>query len=372
MGPIRVGGLAVLFVMRAGVVRLLVSVLVVAVSACAGVADGSPEAFHASEMSALRSLKLISYFPARSSWQYMWEDFQPRIIDQDLARIAGLHANGVRIIVSTVAFGFPSPHPRDLTELRDVIHMAQQNGLRVQLTLFDGFGDWQAIQASYGWARTVLAPYAGDSEIAFIEVRNEIDTSNSQQMAWCRDVLSYTEKLARGVPVTVSVSNGGAAKLVDLRRQLGTVRPDFWDLHYYGTAEDAYATFAAARAAVQPDLLYIGEFGFSTWPGNVATVHGPSTSQEEMDASQASYYASVEAATKALGLPPAAPWTLNDFSRTDTPPQPSPADYFYGLYRLNGSAKPAAGVISEFFGTGKVPVSLIEVSQKLRREICHG
>jgi hypothetical protein len=314
---------------------------------------GSSSTFYASEMTALQTLKLINYFPARSSWAYMWEDFRPGVIDQDMARMAMLHANGVRIIISTVAFGFPQPNHQDLAELREVIQIAQQHGLRVQLTLFDTFGGWGAIQGSREWARTLLAPYAGDREIAFIELRNEIDPASSVQMTWCRNILPYTQGLARGVPVTVSVTNG-VSTLVDLRRQLGRVRPDFWDLHYYGVAGGAYAAFAAARAAVLPDQLYIGEFGFSTWAGNAASVPGLPSSQPELDAYQAYYYASVEAATKALDMPPAAPWTLNDFSRTGTPLQPSPAEYFYGVYRLNGSVKPAAAVISQFFSTGQV------------------
>jgi hypothetical protein len=309
-----------------------------------------------SEMAALRTLKLINYFPARSSWAYMWEDFHTRVINQDMARMAVLHANAVRIIVSTAAFGFPRPHSQDMAELRQVIGLARQHGLRVQLTLFDGFGDWEAIQGSREWARSLLAPYAGDREIAFIELRNEIDPVSPAQMTWTRDLLPYAETLAQGVPVTVSVT-GGAPMVAELRRQLGPVKPDFWDLHYYGVAGGAYATFAAARAIVRPDLLYIGEFGFSTWPGNAGLVPGLPLSQQELDAYQAYYYASVEAAAKAAGLPPAAPWTLNDFSRAHTPAQPSPAEYFYGMYRLNGSAKSAAAVISQFFSTDQVNTS---------------
>jgi hypothetical protein len=150
------------------VLAFALTVALTACSTCTGTACAGSASFRAGEMKALRALKLISYFPARSSWQYMWEDFQPGVIDHDMARIAGLHANGVRIIISTAAFGFPRPHPRDLSELRGVIQMAQRNGLRVELTLFDGFGIWQAIQGSREWVQMVLARYAGDSEIPFI------------------------------------------------------------------------------------------------------------------------------------------------------------------------------------------------------------
>jgi hypothetical protein len=321
-----------------------------------GTAAVGSVSFHANEMTALRTLKLINYFPAHSSWAYMWEDFQPAAIGTDMARIAALHATAVRIIVSVPAFGFPDPRPADLAELNQVIQLAQQQGLRVQLTLFDSFSDWADIQGSREWAQAVLGPYAADPEIAFIELHNEIDPASPPEMTWTRSLLPYAEKAARGVPVTVSVT-GNVSNLADLRQQLGTAKPDIWDFHYYGVAAGAYATFAAARAIVSPALLYIGEFGFSTWPGNAASVPGLPSSQQDLDIYQAYYYATVEAATKALGLPPAAPWTLNDFSWSGTPPQPSQAEYFYGLYRLNGSAKPAAAVLSQFFASGRVDTS---------------
>ena len=235
--PQRLHGAPVGFLSRVAGGIVLTFSITVALTGCTTTTANEYESFHASEMTALRELRLISYFPAHSSWQYMWEDFRAGVVDQDMARIADLHANGVRIIISTVAFGFPRPHPRDLSELRDVIQTAQRNGLRVQLTLFDGFDSWQAIQGSHDWVQALLAPYAGDGEIAFIELRNEINLSNAGEMTWGRNLLSYTEKLADGVPVTVSVSNGGAAKLADLRRQLGGSKPDFWDLHYYGAPE---------------------------------------------------------------------------------------------------------------------------------------
>jgi hypothetical protein len=317
---------------------------------------GSSARLYISEMTALQKLKLLNYYPARSSWTHMWDDFEARTIDQDMARMAGLHANGVRIIISTAAFGFPKPHRWALADLRRVVRMARSHGLRVQLTLFDGFGGWSDIQGSQKWADAVLAPYEGNDEIAFIELRNEIDPADPAQMTWCRDLLRYLEARARGVPVTVSVTNG-VSTLTGLRDRLAPIRPNFWDFHFYGPAGAAYATFAAARAAVGPSPLYIGEFGFSTWLGNASSVAGLPRVQGDLDAYQAYYYTSVEAATHALGLPAAAPWTVYDFSRPGAPPQPSPSQYQYGIYDLNGSPKPAAGVIKRFFSTGQVNTS---------------
>jgi hypothetical protein len=316
---------------------------------------GNSSRLYASEMAALQNLKLINYYPARASWAYMWNDFHAGTINQDMARMARLHANGVRVIISVPAFGFPQPHRWALSDLHQVVKLAQNHGLRVQLTLFDWFSGWSDIKGSQEWAHAVLAPYEGNPEIAFIELHNEINPTDPAQMAWCRAMLQYVEAQSQGVPVTVSVTNG-VPTLLDLRDNLGGIQPNFWDLHYYGPAGAAYATFAAARAAVSPSLLYIGEFGFSTGLGNVSKAPGLPAFQGNLEAYQASYYAAIEAATSALGLPAAAPWTLYDFSVKGTPPS-SPAQYQFGIYRLNGSAKPAASMLQGFFSTGQVNTS---------------
>ena len=44
-------------------------------------------------------VRSISYFPARGGWTLMWTRFDADAIDRDLARIAWLRANTVRVIV---------------------------------------------------------------------------------------------------------------------------------------------------------------------------------------------------------------------------------------------------------------------------------
>jgi len=38
-------------------------------------------------------------------------------------------------------------------------------------------------------ARAVLAPYVGDPRIAFVELRNEIETTDPAAMAWTRELI---------------------------------------------------------------------------------------------------------------------------------------------------------------------------------------
>jgi len=320
--------------------------------ALASLATPAERSLYQADMAALPDLHLINYFPARNSWGNMWTDWQPQAVSDDMGRIVALDGNAVRIIINSGAFGFPQVRPAMSRELAQAVQIARSHGLRVQLTLFDQFSRWGDVSGSRSWARSVLAPFAGDAEIAFIELRNELDPHSPAQMAWARALMPTVEHLSRGVPVTVSVTSG----LASLRLGLAQSPPSFYDLHYYGEAGLAESTFAAAKAIVAPAPLFIGEFGFSTWSGNTA-VPGLPASTVAMQAYQAYYYRAVEFATKVLGLPAAAPWNLNDFTVAGAPPQPSPAQFHYGVYQLDGSAKPAAAVLQRFFDSGSVSLT---------------
>ena len=108
----------------------------------------------------------------------MWEPWRPQRIDADLRRLRSLNANTVRVVLPAHFFGYPEPEERYLERLREFVGIAARNGLHVQLTLFDWWGDYRDIEGSKQWARAVLERYVGDARIAFVELRNEIDTTD--------------------------------------------------------------------------------------------------------------------------------------------------------------------------------------------------
>ncbi len=57
----------------------------------------------------LRGLREVNYYPARENWANMWISWDAGTIDADFGRLAALHANTVRLIVQTEAFGYPTP-----------------------------------------------------------------------------------------------------------------------------------------------------------------------------------------------------------------------------------------------------------------------
>jgi hypothetical protein len=345
--------------------RLRIALVIVLIAAAVSVfalAPSSPSTASACGQSVNRSsalgrrlqaLHLMNYFPSDAGWQYMWTQWDPSRIDEDFAAMATMGANAVRITVFPAVMGFPTPSPVMQTRLAQIIAMAGSHGLKVQLSLFDQFTDFTDIQGSLTWAHDLLAPLNAAAQIAFIDLRNELDApstlGNPQVYRWINALLPAVRDEARGVPVTLSVTT--PAHITALRAAL-RVEPDFWDLHYYSSDGLAYATMQEAVEAAAPEPVFVGETGFATSADD--SPPGLPAGTPSLEAYQAHYYQVVEQAALSLGLGAAAPWTLYDFTQAAIPSRQQPDQYAFGLLDTDGTPKPAAAVISQLFHTGDV------------------
>jgi hypothetical protein len=300
----------------------------------------------------LRSLRLMNYFPADNGWQYLWTRWNPGQLNADFATMASLGAGAVRITVFPGVTGFPVPSAVMRSRLAAIVGLAGDHGLKVQLSLFDQFTDFADISGSLTWARDLLGPLRGSSHIAFIDLRNELDAPTTLGRAgvyrWVDALLPAVKRDAGAIPVTLSVSE---PRHITAMRTALRVQPDFWDLHYYSSAELAYATMEKAIRAAAPRPVFVGETGFAT-TGDAPP--GLPAGEPSMEAYQAYYYQVVEQAARSLGLGAAAPWTLYDFARAAIPSEQEPAQYAFGLLHANGTRKPAAAIISRLFKNGSV------------------
>jgi hypothetical protein len=320
-------------------------------------------AVHASTTDDLRvpdDVRSISYFPARGGWTLMWTRFDADAIDGDLTRIAGLHANTVRVIVPADVFGYPEPVATMTARLEKMIDLAARHGLSVELTLFDWWHDYADVEGSRRWAAALLAPYAGDPRIAFVELKNEIRQQDAGAAEWAAALIPYVRDVARR-PVAISVpalDPGRDLRL--LRAALGSAQPDFYSAHFYWRPELAADYLDAARAAVAPLPLRLGETGYSTAiPYDV--LPGVPASRSAREAQQAYYLRSLALVARRFGLPPIEPWILSDFAPDAIPPddpglQGNAREYRFGLFRVSGAAKPAAAELRTIFSGGPVNV----------------
>ena len=156
--------------------------------------------------------------------------------------------------------------------------------------------------------------------------------------------------VAPGLPLTFSVDGAvGATGMAKIKAALDGTPLDYYDFHFYGNSERALASIRRAQAAVAPTPIVIGEAGLNTL--------------QHTEGEQAAFLARVFEGADAAGVRSVAPWTLNDFARGAIPSSNTarmPAQYTYGLYRTNGTAKPAAAVVkAEWTGTA-LPAGLLD------------
>lgn len=301
----------------------------------------------------LRAIRLVNYFPSDAGWQYMWTRWNPRRIGDDFAVMAGLGANAVRVTVFPEVMGFPTPSPVMQSRLAQIVGMAGEHGLKVQLSLFDQFTDFADIPDSLAWAHDLLELLGASAHTAFIDVRNELDAASTmgdaQVYRWLNALIPAVKRDAPGVPVTLSVTT--PAHISALRAAL-RVEPDFWDLHYYASDGLAYPAMDEAIQAADPQPVFVGETGFAT--AATGSPPGLPAAAPALEAYQAHYYQAVEQAALSLRLGAAAPWSLYDFTQAAIPSQQQPDQYAFGLLHRDGTPKPGAAVISRLFRTGSV------------------
>ena len=137
----------------------------------------------------LAGMHLVNYQPATDAWPGLWTNWRPDLLDRDLAAVAALGGNTVRVSVIPDTFGWPTPKPVMTARLAQYVDLAAKHGLRVQLTLFDWFGRTDQVARSTTWVRAVTAPYRGDSRVALVELLNEVDPADARTTAFLRALL---------------------------------------------------------------------------------------------------------------------------------------------------------------------------------------
>lgn len=339
---------------------LLLAVACFAVSGTATTSFGHAMKSPLAWIRAPRELRVVSYYPADAAWTKMWTDWRPEVVAADLRRVASLHANTVRAIVQPGLFGYPHPSPTYASRLREFVSLAADARLHVQLTLFDWWYDWSDLRGSRTWAQELLSPYSGDPRVAVVELRNEIVVKRNT-MSWARTMIPFVRALMRGrTSVTLSVTGTDPVRrLAALKRGLRSVRPDFFDIHYFGGGgELAASVLSRAKKVASPTPLWVGETGYPTTTSLSGYGRVPRTPQAQ-EAAQAHFLASVGWAARANALPALGVWTLNDLlpsalpdGRAKTPD----AEFHYGLFRTDGSEKPAARVVRDTF-CGRPPIA---------------
>lgn len=339
----------------------------------------------------------VNYWPRKSA-MYMWRELDLVEVRDEMAQIAGLGFDVVRVF--TMA---PDFLPRPLTvatdmvaKLVEVVRVAKDAGLKVVPTLIvvnmsghiwwpdwmvdskggfaDLFSDPTVLRTQAKLVETCVRALSGDDAIRAFDIANEIDDAQQPRTRdsgwlWASLLANTARRIAPSTPVRVgahlpSLTTDNNMRIDDLA---AVVDEDV--MHAYPLYCDA------ARSFLDPELVpfacaltaalagrarspIMQEFGLCTAPRGVAGhtimddfLGQPRCQYLASEEEAAVYYEAVLERLAVTGAGGAYAWCYGDYDPRlfDRPPfTHAVRERTFGLVRADGSEKPAAAVFRNF------------------------
>lgn len=284
-----------------------------------------------------------NYYPPHTPWTLFWANYDPQRTSSDLQIMAGLGLNTARIFVPFDDFGGEIVDPAMVARLEDFLNQAAVHNIKVIVTLFDHRTDhrienWGADELHLA---AVVAPLARHPAVLAWDIKNEADRDDAantpaRNLAWLRHMAGQVRRWDPHHLITVGWSTPQAAAAAP------SDFVDFVSFHYYGATEDYAGQLADLRAAIPDKPLLLGEYGQTTWrwlwPANY------------LEDRQAEHIAAIRSAPGQAETAGEVVWALFDFSVVPLDefrfPWQKAMQAHMGVLRTDGSAKPAAAVVS--------------------------
>ncbi|MBK8047431.1 MAG: cellulase family glycosylhydrolase [Anaerolineales bacterium] len=176
----------------------------------------------------------VNYYPSETPWTLFWENYDPKVIDADLAKMQELGLNTVRIFVPFDDFGGDEVNRLRRGRLLDFLNKAGAHNIKVIVTLFDHRTD----HAVVNWAADdqhlaqIVPDLAQHRALLAWDIKNEADRDDKANgaalnHAWLRHVAQEIRRLDPNHLLTIGWSTQEAAiALTDV--------VDFISYHDYG------------------------------------------------------------------------------------------------------------------------------------------
>lgn len=288
----------------------------------------------------------MNYYPAQASWRDFWTVFPNDDINRDLALISSLGGNSLRIFLTHSTFTNRQSAPQAKERLLEFMDMAHAQGLKVIPTLFDLRPDYRlenwASDAAY--LKALLPLIKDHPALLAIDLKNQIDLdipANGAGMitGWISVMSDTVRRDFPNIPITVGFSNSDAAILYgqDL---------DVISYHDYDPINKFSARLDAVRSAYPDRPVWITEMGTTVWQP-IPFLKRAEKKQAARLARQLSSVARIEGVFI---------WTLSDFEHVGSDvvgwqPWRKKQQAHYGLYDLQGNARPSAEIFSQYART---------------------
>ncbi|MFY9243043.1 MAG: cellulase family glycosylhydrolase [Polaribacter sp.] len=290
------------------------------------------------------SIKGINYYPQATPWNMFGDDFNIQIIQKDFNIIKDANLNTIRIFIPYEDFGKAKVRQTKLNKLKQVLDAAEKSNLKVVITLFDFYGNYDVLDwtLNYKHAETIVSTFKNHNAILAWDLKNEpnldFDSRGKENViSWLEHLIILIKKIDKKHGITIGWSNIESAHILEDKL-------DFISFHYYEDINKFEKSYNDLASKINHKPIILGEFGVSSYNG----FWKPFGSSEEK---QANYYKEMQKILSKKEIPFMS-WTLYDFE--DVPkevvgklPWRTNPQKRFGFINSKGTKKPSFEFISK-------------------------
>lgn len=285
---------------------------------------------------AISNAKGLNYYPLNSPWDTFGNKFKESIIRSDFKLIQGMGLNTIRIFIPFEDFGKTEIDSEKLKRLKKTLELAEKYELRVVITLFDFYGnyditDW-TVTAKH--ASLVVNECKKYNALLAWDIKNEPDLDFESRgkknvLNWIEQMIYTIKKEDPNHSITVGWSSPEAA--VNLADKL-----DFVSFHYYKNIQGFNEDYNILKDKVGKKSIMLQEYGLSSYSGIWNLYSGS-------DENQANYYKTIQPILLENNISYLA-WTLYDFESIPTSvagslPWKKNKQHYFGFFDKTGKKK---------------------------------
>lgn len=295
-------------------------------------------------LQAIKNLKGINYYPQKTPWDTFGKGFNDTIVGNDFTIIKNMGLNTIRIFIQYEDFGKAEVKLEKLNHLRKTMDLAFENDLKVMITLFDFYGDYDITNwtLTQRHAETIINALKDHPALLGWDIKNEPDLDFDSRgrrrvLSWLTEMNIKIKQWDTNHPVTIGWSSPEAA--VHLVEEV-----DFVSYHYYGKPENFLSVHNELKSIVPNKPLVLQEYGYSSYDGFWNIYLGS-------DEKQVDYYKTMQSQLVKAEVPFIF-WTLYDFKEVPTSvagslPWRTRKQHYFGCIDLDGNRKEVFEVLKQ-------------------------
>ncbi|WP_405604379.1 glycoside hydrolase family 2 TIM barrel-domain containing protein [Polaribacter sp. Asnod1-A03] len=250
-------------------------------------------------------IKGINYYPQATPWNMYGDEFDIDIIEKDFNIIKNANLNSIRIFVPYEDFGKANVKWEKLEKLKKVLDAALKFDLKVVVTLFDFYGNYDVLDWTLNQrhAEKIVNTFKDHEAILTWDVKNEpnldFESRGKENVtAWLDLMIILIKDIDKKHPVTIGWSNTKSATILK-------DKVDVVSFHYYEDITNFEKEYLDLKTKIKDKPIILQEFGLSSYSG----FWKPFSSSEK---EQANYYKEIQKVLTKNDVPFFS-WTLYDF-----------------------------------------------------------